>query len=134
MYCFNNFCCIFLAILKRKSWNTCWNKRSCNKFCCILFAMLLQIFALFGQVLQYIYYNQTLNHIESIERKSPYKESYTVNSHWKIFNDVGTCVKFWNSKLFHSFSIFSIDFSYIIFSNKAGYVFNYKRISKQQSR
>ena len=77
---------------------------------------------------------QRSDHRVSIECKSSYKEYYTVNSHWKIFNDVGTCVKFWNSKLFHSFSIFSIDFSYIIFSNKAGYVFNYKRISKQQSR
>ena len=28
------------------------------------------------------------NHWVSIERKSPYKESYTVNSHWKWENDV----------------------------------------------
>ena len=28
------------------------------------------------------------NHRVSIERKSPYKESYTVNSHRKSFDDV----------------------------------------------
>ena len=27
-------------------------------------------------------------HRVNIERKSPYKESYTVNSHWKMFGDV----------------------------------------------
>ena len=33
-------------------------------------------------------YRITNNHRVSIERKSPYKESYTVNSHRKSFDDV----------------------------------------------
>ena len=39
-------------------------------------------------------------HRVSIEWKSPYKESYTVNSHWKSFDDVmgdvRACVRFQN--------------------------------------
>jgi len=74
----------------------------------------------------------------SIEGKSPYKESYTVNNHWKmfgdVFSDVGACMQFWNSKLFHSFSIFSIYVSYTIYFNQANYVLKYKRMFQQQSR
>ena len=40
------------------------------------------------------------NHRVGIEWKSPYKESYTVNSHWKSFDDVmgdvRACVRFQN--------------------------------------
>ena len=40
------------------------------------------------------------NHRVGIECKSPYKESYTVNSHWKtfdyVFSDVRACVRFQN--------------------------------------
>ena len=44
----------------------------------------------------YLCYNY--GHKVSIERISPYQESYTVNSHWKIYNDiisdVSACVRF----------------------------------------
>ena len=58
------------------------------------------------------------NHRLSIEWKSPYKESYAVNSHWKSFDDVigdvHACVRFQNSDNSYSFSIFSLDGSYTI--------------------
>ena len=47
-----------------------------------------------------IYQNLCYDHRVSIEWKSPYKESYTVNSHWKSFDDVMddicACVRFQN--------------------------------------
>ena len=33
-------------------------------------------------------FGQSHNHRVGIKRKSPYKESYTVNCHWKSFDDV----------------------------------------------
>ena len=64
---------------------------------------------------------QGTNHRVSIEGTCPYKESYTVNSHQKmfgdVFSDVGACVGL-KSKLVHSFSIFSLDVFYTIFLNK----------------
>ena len=44
----------------------------------------------------YLCYNY--GHQVGIKRISPYQESYTVNSHWKIYNDiisdVSACVRF----------------------------------------
>ena len=78
------------------------------------------------------------SHRVSIEWKSPYKESYTVNSHRKMFGDVFVTLVHalgcWKSELVHSFSIFSLDVYYTIFFNKASYVLKYKRIFKEQSR
>ena len=80
---------------------------------------------------------QGTNHRVSIEGTCPYKESYTVNSHQKmfgdVFSDVGACVGL-KSKLVHSFSIFSQDVIYTTFLNKENCVLNYKRIFKQQFR
>ena len=87
--------------------------------------------------------NTTIENIEldsihrvSIEGTFPYKESYTLSTLWKVFNDmfgmlvhVLGCRK---SELVHSFFIFSLDVSYTIFLNKASHV--HKRISKQQAR
>ena len=56
------------------------------------------------------------NHRVSIEWKSPYEESYTVNSHWKtsdyIFIDVRACVRSQIKDRLYRFSIFSLDVSY----------------------
>ena len=58
------------------------------------------------------------NHRVSIEWKSPYEESYTVNSHWKSFDDVmgdvRACVRLKIKDNSYSFSIFSLDVSYAI--------------------
>ena len=50
-------------------------------------------------------------HRVSIEGKSPYKESYTVNSHWKmsyyVFSDVRALREISKLKIVHVVSLFS---------------------------
>ena len=81
--------------------------------------------------------NQWMIHRVSIEWKSPYKESYTVNSHRKSFDyvlsDVRACVRFQNGGYFTQFLYF---FTRCLLCNKinnATYAFEYKRILKHQS-
>ena len=77
-------------------------------------------------------------HRVTIERTSPYKESYIVRQPKKCFNACfGGCWcmhQIWKLELVQSFFIFSIELSYSIFLNKASYFLGYTRIFKQQSR